>query len=285
VSSYEKCQIPIPPLPEQQRIVAILDEAFAGIATAKANAEKNLHNARGIFESQLQVVFSQKGPDWVDKSIQELVIDGVLAKPFDGNHGEIHPRKADFTTSGIPFVMASDLLPDGEVDTAQCAFLSRKQADSLRVGFAKDGDVLISHKGTIGRTAIVRTTDDYIMLTPQVTGYRITNATALYNRYLRYFFMSPEFQKRMIAGAADGSTRAYIGITKQLSLRVRFPGLAKQRSIADQVDALLSESSRLVKIYERKLAALDALKKSLLHRAFAGELTASKTTKLVEAVA
>jgi len=207
----------------------------------------------------------------VEKSVGELVADGVLVKPFDGNHGEIHPKKSDYTESGVPFIMARDL-KDGLVDTEHCILISRKLADSLRVGFAKDGDVLISHKGTIGRSAIVSTDEDYIMLTPQVTGYRVKNSSKLFNRFIRYYFMSPGFQREMIACAADGSTRAYIGITKQLTLRFRFPPLAEQKRIAAKLDDLDPETQRLAYIYERKLAALAELKKSLLHQAFTGEL-------------
>ncbi len=264
-------EFPVPPLAEQQRIVGLLDEAFEGLATAKANAEKNLQNARALFESHLQSVFTQRGPGWVEKSVGELVADGVLVKPFDGNHGEIHPKKSDYTESGVPFIMARDL-QDGLVDTEHCIFISRELADSLRVGFAKDGDVLISHKGTIGRSAIVSTEDDYIMLTPQVTGYRVKDSSKLFNRFIRYYFMSPGFRREMIAGAADGSTRAYIGITKQLTLRFRFPPLAEQKRIAAKLDALDPETQRLARLYERKHAALEALKKSLLHQAFTGEL-------------
>ena len=131
---------------------------------------------------------------------------------------------------------------------------------------------MISHKGTIGRSAIVSTEDEYIMLTPQVTSYRVKDASKLFNRFIRYYFMSPVFQQEMIDGAADGSTRAYIGITKQLSLRFRFPSLAEQKRIAAELDILDPETHRLASLYERKLAALDALKKSLLHQAFTGQL-------------
>jgi type I restriction enzyme S subunit len=258
-------------LTEQQRIVGLLDEAFAALATAKANAEQNLHNARALFESHLNAVFTQRGEGWVEKSVGELVAEGLLFKPFDGNHGEIHPKKSDYTESGVPFIMARDL-QNGFVDTDHCIFVSRKLADSLRVGFAKDGDVLISHKGTIGRSAIVSTEDDYIMLTPQVTGYRVKDLGKLFNRFIRYFFMCPDFQREMIAGAADGSTRAYIGITKQLSLRFRFPSLAEQKRIASKLDGLDPATQRLARLYERKLAALEELKKSLLHEAFSGAL-------------
>lgn len=267
----ENYTIPMPPLAEQQRIVGVLDDAFASIAIAKANMKKNHQNARQVFESHLQSVFMQSGDGWVDKSVGELVDEGALFKPFDGNHGEIHPKKADYIPLGVPFVMARDI-EDGRVDTERCIFISRTLADSLRVGFAKDGDVLISHKGTIGRSAIVSTGDDYIMLTPQVTGYRVKDSGRLFNRFIRYYFMSPGFQREMITGAADGSTRAYIGITKQLTLRLRFPGLEEQKSIAARLDILDPESQRCASIYEKKFAALDALKQSFLREAFSGRL-------------
>ncbi|MBU3990663.1 MAG: restriction endonuclease subunit S, partial [Gammaproteobacteria bacterium] len=156
IQKLQSVRLSVPPHPEQHRIVAILDEAFDGIATAKANAEKNLQNARALFESHLQSVFTERGEGWVEKPVGELVAEGLLTKPFDGNHGEIHPRKADYVESGVPFIMACDL-QNGGVDTESCKFIPRKLADSLRVGFAKDGDVLISHKGTIGRSAVLNT--------------------------------------------------------------------------------------------------------------------------------
>ena len=85
---------------------------------------------------------------WTEKTVKQLVDEKILAKPLDGNHGEIHPKKSDFTDSGIPFVMAANLI-NGLVDQEHCKFISQKQANSLRKGFAKNEDVLLSHKGTI----------------------------------------------------------------------------------------------------------------------------------------
>ena len=109
-------------------------------------------------------------------------------------------------------------------------------------------------------------------LTPQVTSYRVRDASKLLNRFIRYYFMSPVFQREIIAGAEGGATRAYIGITRQLTLRFRFPSLMDQRKIAAKLDAMDPETQHLVSIYERKLVALEALKKSLLHQAFTGNL-------------
>ena len=264
-------QVPLPPIAEQRRIIGILDEILDGIATAKANAEQNLRNAGALLESRLHSAFTEIREGWVESTVEELVDEGVLAKPFDGNHGEIHPKKSDYTVSGVPFIMARDL-HDGLVDTENCIFISRKLAGSLRVGAAKDGDVLMSHKGTIGRTAILSTEDDYIMLTPQVTGYRILDTSKLFNRFVRYYFMSPYFQRVMTVGAADGSTRAYIGITKQLKLPFRFPAIGEQKRIASALDDLGEETERLSLLYERKLSALETLKQSVLQHAFTGQL-------------
>jgi len=263
--------MPAPTLPEQRRIVGILDEAIEGIATAKANAAKNLQNARALFESHLNAVFTQRGDGWTSATVGELVEQQLLAKPLDGNHGEIHPKKSDFVNSGVPFIMAAHL-SNGAVDQENCYFITKKQANSLRKGFAKDGDVLLSHKGTIGRVAVLETSHDFVVLTPQVTFYRILDDTVLHNRYLYFFFQSPKFQDEINGIAGGGSTRAYIGITKQQELTIDYPRLDDQQQIASTFEDLARETERLESIYQRKLAALDEMKKSLLHQAFSGEL-------------
>ena len=164
-------------------------------------------------------------------TVQELIDEGVLASPMDGNHGSIHPKTVDYVASGIPFIMASDL-SDGRVDTQNCAFLSLEQAMALRKGFAKSGDVLLSHKATIGRTAIVGNLEtDFIMLTPQVTYYRVLDEEILDRRYLYYYFNSQPFQDLLGQWAGAGSTRAYLGITGQRKLPVFVPEINVQKSI------------------------------------------------------
>jgi type I restriction enzyme S subunit len=97
-------KIPIPPLPEQQRIVALLDEAFAGLATAKANAEQNLQNARAIFESHLQAVFSQRGEGWVEKTLEDVSIT------FGRGKSKHRPRNDPELYGGkYPFIQTGDI--------------------------------------------------------------------------------------------------------------------------------------------------------------------------------
>ncbi|UWR84929.1 restriction endonuclease subunit S [Phaeobacter inhibens] len=171
-------------------------------------------------------------------SVEELIDDGVLAPPMDGNHGSIHPKTVDYVQSGIPFIMASDLV-DGRVDTQNCAFLSDEQANSLRKGFSKTGDVLLSHKATIGRTAIVGPLEtDFIMLTPQITYYRVLDEDRLDRRYLYYYFNSRPFQELLGQWAGAGSTRAYLGITGQRKLPIVIPEPAVQKDIVRRLGAL-----------------------------------------------
>jgi len=157
---------------------------------------------------------------------------------MDGNHGELHPKTSDFVSSGIPFIMASDL-KGGRVDTLSCKFILPEQAGTLRKGFAKTGDVLLSHKATIGRTALAGEIEtDYLMLTPQVTYYRVLDETRLDRHYLKYYFDSRDFQEVFQSWAGAGSTRAYLGITAQLGLPVVVPPINVQRAIVDILGVL-----------------------------------------------
>lgn len=267
----EAYPIPLPSRSDQRRIVAILDDAFEGIATSKAHAERNLQNARELFDCQLQAQLCSSGNQGNLRTVRDLVDQGVLDKPQDGNHGEIHPTKADYVDDGVPFLMAADLT-EGRASTRDCRFISRQQAMSLRIGFAKPGDVLLSHKGTIGRVAMLETDDDFVVLTPQVTYYRTLDQNRLFNHFLYYALRGPSFQAELNRIAGAGSTRAYIGITRQLDLRIAVPPVDVQRRIAAKLQRTEEATKALEGIFLGKLAALEELKQSLLHQAFSGQL-------------
>ena len=268
----ESIEFPYPEsLVEQKRIVKILDEAFEKTAKANENTEKNLQNSKELFESYLQAVFANPSKDWEQTTVEKLVDQGIIYKPQDGNHGEIHPKKKDYIKNGVPFLMACDL-KDGVVDVINSKFITKKQAESLRTGFAKNDDVLLSHKATIGRSAVLKTNDEYAMLTPQVTYYRIKDNKRLFNYFVYYYFLSPRFQSEMLLYAEVGSTRAYIGITKQLKLTFIVPPLSEQKTIVKKLDVLSMETKKLENNYSRKLTDLDEFKKSILNKAFTQSL-------------
>ena len=173
--------------------------------------------------------------EWKVYSVQELIDLDMLEEPMDGNHGGIHPKTSDYVSSGVPFIMANNL-SNGKVDYDNCAFISEQQATTLRKGFAHPGDVLLTHKATIGRTAIVGDEYDTIILTPQVTYYRVKHGIS--NRYLKYYFDSSEFQQTLSNWAGSGSTRAYLGITAQRKLPIVLPPMETQKKIAGLCGAL-----------------------------------------------
>lgn len=186
--------------------------------------------------------------------VLELIQNGVLEPPMDGNHGEKHPKTDDYVSIGVPFILVPDL-KDGIVDLDNCNFISEEQAKSLKKGFSKTGDVLFTHKATIGKVALVDTKQyNYIILTPQVTYYRVKNDNILSNRYLYYYFLSPTFQKIFRAFASSGGTRDYLGIEAQRKLPIFYPEIHKQERIADilsQYDNLIHNNNKRIKILEQ----------------------------------
>ena len=173
--------------------------------------------------------------EWKTYTVQELIDLGMLEAPMDGNHGNLHPKVSDSVLEGIPFIMANDLV-NGKIDYKKCAHITEAQARQLKKGFAHPGDVLLTHKATIGRTALVGNEYDTIVLTPQITYYRVKKGIS--NRYLKAYFDSKEFQELLSNWAGSGSTRAYLGITAQRKLPILLPSIDIQNKIASYCESI-----------------------------------------------
>ena len=173
--------------------------------------------------------------EWKTYTVQELIDLGMLEAPMDGNHGNLHPKVSDYVLEGIPFIMANDLV-NGKIDYKKCAHITEAQARQLKKGFAHPGDVLLTHKATIGRTALVGNEYDTIVLTPQITYYRVKKGIS--NRYLKAYFDSKEFQELLSNWAGSGSTRAYLGITAQRKLPILLPSIDIQNKISSYCESI-----------------------------------------------
>ncbi|NVN66460.1 hypothetical protein FGL97_25465 [Pseudomonas putida] len=182
--------------------------------------------------------------------IGELLKAEAILAIQDGNHGEKHPKASDYVDEGISFVMANDL-NRGILNPLETAKIPEGLAEKLRIGFSKSGDVLLTHKGTIGNTAIVPEVSPYVMLTPQVTYYRV-NPDLLDNQYLMYCFRESGFRKVM-ASLAQQSTRPYIGITAQRKLKIYYRGIDEQKELVRFIkayDDLIANNYRRVKLLD-----------------------------------
>ncbi|EOG1784701.1 restriction endonuclease subunit S [Vibrio parahaemolyticus] len=210
--------------------------------------------------------FGEYAGDWHTTTVGQLVKDGILFKPLDGNHGNIHPKASDYVESGIPFLMASDI-QHGQADLEGCKFISKELADSLQKGFACEGDVLLTHKGTVGETTILQGINTpYVMLTPQVTYYRVKNSEKLDNVFLQKLFTSESFRKDLFV-KADSGTRPYIGILGQLTLNLTLPEIDEQQKIA----SFLSKFDEKIALLTAKKNKLTEYKKGVMQQLFNGK--------------
>jgi len=263
-NAYKQLEIPHPPLPEQRRIVGILDEAFAGIATAKATAEKNLRNARALFESHLNAVFTQRGDDWVEFRLADAVQSLHQGLNTAG-------QKVKFYESGYPIIQTRNIDDEGvvEIDTKiklMCEDDWLLYKDKYRPAV---GDVFFTNIGTIGKTAIVTVDRDYLIHWNifKLRPHHETITSAFLKYTLDHLTSSGYFKKLQKGGTVDFVTKKMIS-----EALVHLPNTAEQTGVVAKLDALNEETLRLESIYQRKLAALDELKKSLLHQAFSGQL-------------
>ena len=231
--------VPVPPLAEQQRIVGLLDEAFEGLATAKANAEKNLQNARALFESHLQSVFTQRGPGWVEKKLENL--------------GAIRTGKRD----------ANHQVENGPYPFYTCAF---GQFKSPTFSFDGPSIILPGNGANVGKVFF----HDGKFEAYQRT-YVVNELSQAINPRFLYFCFSANWPG-WIATKQFGSATNYIVVGDLKAFPVPTPSLPVQEATVEQLESFTEETQRLARLYERKLAALEALKKSLLHQAFTGAL-------------
>jgi type I restriction enzyme, S subunit len=264
-------EIAVPSLYEQTRIVTILDEAFEDIATAKANAQKNLQNARAIFESQLQFVFTERGRTWKQKTLEEI------ATTFGRGKSKHRPRNAPHLYGGdYPFVQTGDIRNADHIITEYSQTYSEEGLAQSKLW--PKGTICITIAANIAETAIL----GFEACFPDSVIGVVANPREADVGFIEYLLQS--FKVR-IQAMGKGSAQANINMGTFENERFPFPSVTEQQSIVTELDGLNLTTQRLTAIYARKLAALDALKKSLLHRAFAGELTASMPSELIEAVA
>ncbi|WP_338618283.1 restriction endonuclease subunit S [Pigmentiphaga sp. CHJ604] len=255
-TSLADFEFSLPPIDEQLRVVAamaVFDECFESCRALKAHGS-----------ALLQSLLDRMWGAFPRQKIGTLVDDGLIAPPQDGNHGEKHPKSSDYVSEGVPFVMASDL-KGGEVDFASCNKISEGLARTLRIGFARSGDILLSHKGTVGEVArLGELATDFVMLTPQVTYYRVIDHSRLCPDWLYFSFQTPGF-RRLLDQYGRQSTRAYVGITTQRELSIPVAdALDQSRMLSELVSAEKAVSAAAL-----RARSVDEMRQSFLAEALA----------------
>ncbi|MFA4930940.1 MAG: restriction endonuclease subunit S [Patescibacteria group bacterium] len=261
-------QIPFPPLPEQKRIVKILDEVFEKVAQAKENAEKNLKNSRELFESYLQNIFAnpssarasagKPGEDWEDCVLNDYV-------KFIDYRGRT-PKK---TETGIRLITAKNIKM-GYLQIHPEEFINPNDYEGwMTRGIPKKGDVLFTTEAPLANVAQLDT-DEKVAFAQRTIIFQ-PNQNKLEQAFLKYLLLSRPIQIKIIEKGTGATVK---GIKARLlkNIPISFPSLPIQKSIVAQLDKLSAKTKKLEDIYKQKIADLEELKKSVLKKAFAGEL-------------
>ncbi len=252
-------EIPFPPLPEQLQIVSILDEAFTAIARAKANAEQNLKNTKALFESYLQNVFTENGEGWEEKPLKEIGITqtGTTPKTADkGNFGDFIPfiKPADIDISGN-----GEIRYDNDGLSEQGLGNGRKMLEG--------STLMVCIGATIGKVGFA---DREVSCNQQINS--LTVKKDFHPKFFYYALSTTSFFESVLLNAAQ-ATLPIINKGKWEKLSVHYPkSLKVQQSIVQKLDALSAETKKLEAIYQKKITDLEELKKSILQKAFNGEL-------------
>ena len=198
--------------------------------------DKEAKVRRGVPKSvdNSSIVYWNLPKSWQALSVAELIWNQIIIDLKDGNHGTNHPVKGDWSDEGMPFITAAQVSNDYVVDYEGAHKLSGEPLDKLNVGFALPGDVVYTHKGSVGRTAIL---DRECVLSPQTTYYRLDD-NILNNRYLMYFLKSNYFTDQ-VDKVKKQTTRDFVAITKQYLFFIAVPPLAEQLAIAGKIDELM----------------------------------------------
>lgn len=243
ISKLKPLEIPVPPLPEQQRIVSILDECFAAIEKAKTNAEQNLKNAKELFESYLQGVF--ENGNWETKTLNQI------SENLDSKRIPI--TKNQRKSGDIPYYGASGIVDN----VADFIF----DEDLLCV--SEDGANLLARTYPIAFSISGKTwvnNHAHVLRFPNITTQK---------------FVEVYINSIKIDDYVSGMAQPKLNQAMLNKIPIPLPSLKDQQTIVRQLDALRAETQKLEAVYQKKIADLEELKKSILQKAFAGELTSS----------
>jgi len=249
-------EVSIPDVAEQKRIVKIVDETLEKIEIVKENAEKNLQNSKDLFESCLQSVFSNPGKAWKETSL------GDVYDVRDGTHDS--PR---YQKEGFALVTSKNLKRD-LLNFDKIKYISEKDYQKINDrSKVNKGDILFAMIGTIGNPVVVEIEPNFAI--KNVALFKIPKNQNAY--FLKYFLDSKYIIDKMMS-EAKGTTQKFVGLGYLRSFTIKLPPLTEQKIIIKKLDALSVETRKLEAIYMQKIADLEELKKSLLTKAFAGEL-------------
>ncbi len=277
MNKFKDIEIPLPPLHEQQRIVSILDECFAAIERSRNNAERCLSLSKALFESYLQGVFDpstrsaqgEKGDGWEEKVLEELADENCTL-----SYGIVQPGE-EFE-NGLPVIRPTDLT-SRYIKVEGLKRIDPKLADGYKRTKLIGDELLLCVRGTTGVVSIA---------TPELKDANVTRGivpirfnSKFINQEFGYYLLISNYVQKQIRAKTYGAALMQINIGDLRKILTTYPPLKDQQTIVRQLDALRAETQKLEAVYQKKIKDLEELKKSILQKAFAGELTEKEIVK------
>lgn len=258
---FRNIKIPLPSFSEQKRIVKILDEVFERIEKAKENAEKNLKNSKELFESYLQSVFANPGKDWEEKKLGEIC--SFVRGPFGGSL-----KKSIFKKGGYVVYEQQHAIYNQFNDVRY--FIDEKKFDEMKRFELNSGDLIMSCSGTMGKIAVAP--DDLKRGIINQALLKLSPNKNIFNVFLKYWMESRVFQDDLKIYTKGAAIKNVVSVKILKEIQIILPKIEEQKSIVKKLDILSEQTKKLEAIYQKKLTDLEELKKSVLKKAFDGEL-------------
>lgn len=267
-SKWENLEVSFPKsFEEQKQIVEILDKAFETIEQAKVNIEKNIQNSKELFQSRLTEIFSQKNDDWEEKKLEELANDkkAIVSGPFGSNL-----KVADYRDSGVPIIRLQNV-GKGYFIEKDIKYIDKEKAEELKSHSFVVGDIVLAKLGIpIGKTCIIpETFNDGIILADIV---RIRPDKKRVNYKFLEYFLNTDLSVSQLTKNISGATRPRVNLSNVRNIVVPIPSFETQNKLVFEIDKLSEQTKQLENQYKQKLNNLEELKKSILQKAFSGEL-------------
>lgn len=258
--------LPLPPLPEQLRIVSILDQTFAALSKAKESAQRNLQNAKELFHSYLQGVFEKKHEGWI-----EITLGEVCSLITDGKHGDCD----NLENSGYYFLSAKDVRNDTLIFENSRQITKPGFEETHRRTDLKPGDICMVNTGaTIGRMSLAPNDPKTFRTTFQKSVAVIKPIPSLINNIFCCYLLKADLNKLVKVSSGTAVPNLLLGDLKRHKINIP-KSLTLQQTIVANLDSLSAETKRLEAIYQQKLLNLEELRKTVLQKAFNGQLSES----------
>lgn len=258
-------KVPLISFLEQKKTVELLDKTFAAIAIAKANAEQNLQNTKELFDSYLNNIFENNEDDWVEKALSEVTLKiGSGATPRGG--------KATYKEKGISLIRSMNV-HDFQFKEKNLAFIDEQQANALLNVTIQEEDILLNITGaSIARCCVVPKEYLPARVNQHVSIIRVRKEI-INPFFLASLLTSKFFKDQILEIGEQGATRQAITKVQLENFKISYPKvIEEQKKVIQTINSIKAKTKKLESIYKQKIADLEEMKKSILQKAFSGQL-------------